>query len=55
MKPNKKTNTFLLIACLVLFLSLPGLAAAKIQLKFAHENNTSSAIQLQVEVFFRSI
>ena len=52
MKAIRKTEkTLLSIACLILLLALPSFAAAKTQLKFAHENNTSSAIQLQVEIF----
>ena len=51
MKALKRINNILLITCLIMFLALPGFAFAKVQLKFAHENNTSSAIQLQVEIF----
>jgi tripartite ATP-independent transporter DctP family solute receptor len=51
MKTLKRVDKTLLILGLFLSLSLPNYAFAKVQLKFAHENNTSSAIQLQVEIF----
>ena len=47
----KRTITLFGIIGLICFLTLSNNAFAKTKLKFAHENNTSSAIQLQVEIF----